>query len=235
LFFREHQSSNLSFGRSGGGGATIVLEDLGADAPATVTRAVFGMCAGHGVRSPTSSKVQEAGPSHGLGGDVRPLRSLRGCRASPWRSWARGRCRGSGHRTLLNSNGLLLCLMRLIVVLMRLIVGLKRFIVVLLRLIVGLKRFIVVLLRLKYQSNALRSRYFNRIKQTKGITLGTLRRATPMPVRETPERVAATSSQPHAFRSAACARLRHGETAAHSSDSDGHPMANTKGHESSIR
>ena len=46
-----------------------------------------------------------------------------------------------------------------------------------------------------------------------------------MPVRETPERVAATSSQPHAFRSAACARLRHGETAAHSSDSDRHPMA----------
>ena len=105
MFFREHQSSNLSFGWSGGGGATIVLEDLGADAPATVTRAEFGMCAGHGVRSPTSSKVQEAGPSHGLGGDVRPLRSLRGCRASPWRSWARGRCRGSGHRTLLNSNG----------------------------------------------------------------------------------------------------------------------------------
>ena len=29
--------------------------------------------------------------------------------------------------------------------------------------------------------------------------------------------------------------LRRGETAAHSSDSDGHPMANTKGHESSIR
>ena len=67
MFFREHQSSNLSFGWSGGGGATIVLEDLGADAPATVTRAEFGMCAGHGVRSPTSSKVQEAGPSHGLG------------------------------------------------------------------------------------------------------------------------------------------------------------------------
>ena len=43
------------------------MEDLGADAPATVTRAEFGMCAGHGVRSPTSSKVQEAGPSHGLG------------------------------------------------------------------------------------------------------------------------------------------------------------------------
>ena len=86
MFFREHQSSNLSFGWSGGGGATIVLEDLGADAPATVTRAEFGMCAGHGVRSPTSSKVQEAGPSHGLGGDVRPLRSLRGCRASPWRA-----------------------------------------------------------------------------------------------------------------------------------------------------
>ena len=64
--------------------------------------------------------------------------------------------------------------MRLIVVLMRLIVGLMRFIVVLMRLIVGLKRFIVVLLRLKYQSNALRSRYFNRIKRTKGITLGTL-------------------------------------------------------------
>ena len=63
---------------AGGGGATIVLEDLGADAPATVTRAEFGMCAGHGVRSPTSSKVQEAGPSHGLGRGVRPLRSLRG-------------------------------------------------------------------------------------------------------------------------------------------------------------
>ena len=30
---------------AGGGGATIVLEDLGADAPATVTRAEFGMCA----------------------------------------------------------------------------------------------------------------------------------------------------------------------------------------------
>ena len=56
-----------------------------------------------------------------------------------------------------------------------------------------------------------------------------------MPVRETPERVAATSSQPHAFRSAACARLRRGETAADPSDSDGHPIANTKGHESSIR
>ena len=36
------------------------------------------MCAGHGVRSPTSSKVQEAGPSHGLGRGVRPLRSLGG-------------------------------------------------------------------------------------------------------------------------------------------------------------
>jgi hypothetical protein len=144
----------------------------------------------------------------------------------------------SGLDTFQTPTALLVCLMRLIVVLMRLI---------------------VVLMRLKYQSNALRSRYFNRIKQTKGITLGTLtaskqqliaskqqliasnkqvkpwRRATPMPVRETPERVAATSSQPHAFRSAACARLRHGETAAHSSDSDGHPMANTKGHESSIR
>ena len=63
---------------AGGGGATIVLEDLGADAPATVTRAEFGMCAGHGVRSPTSNKVQEAGPSHDLGRGVRPLRSLRG-------------------------------------------------------------------------------------------------------------------------------------------------------------
>ena len=46
MFLREHHSSNLSFGWSGGGGATIVLEDLGADAPATVTRAEFGMCAG---------------------------------------------------------------------------------------------------------------------------------------------------------------------------------------------
>ena len=53
MFFREHHSSNLSFGWSGGGVATIVLEDLGADAPATVTGAVFGMCAGHGgVRLP---------------------------------------------------------------------------------------------------------------------------------------------------------------------------------------
>ncbi len=76
MFFREHHSSNLSFGWSGGGKATIVLEDLGADAPATVTRAVFGMCAGLGVRSPTSSKVQEAGPSHGLGRGVRPLVQL---------------------------------------------------------------------------------------------------------------------------------------------------------------
>ena len=58
MFLREHHSSNLSFGWSGGGGATIVLEDLGADAPATVTRAEFGMCAGHGVRSPTSSKFK---------------------------------------------------------------------------------------------------------------------------------------------------------------------------------
>ena len=75
MFFREHHSSNLSFGRSGGGGATTVLGDLGADAPATVTRAEFGMCAGYGVRSPTSSKVQEAGPSHGLGRGVRLLRA----------------------------------------------------------------------------------------------------------------------------------------------------------------
>ena len=80
MFFRDYHSSNLSFGWSNGGGATIFLrlEDLGADAPATVTRAEFGMYAGHGVRSPTSSKVQEVGPSHGLGRGVRPLRSLRG-------------------------------------------------------------------------------------------------------------------------------------------------------------
>ena len=58
FFLREHHSSNLSFGWSGGGGATIVLEDLGAVAPATVTRAEFRMCAGHGVRSPTSSKFK---------------------------------------------------------------------------------------------------------------------------------------------------------------------------------
>ncbi len=107
FILQEHRSPNLSFGCSGGGGATIVLEDLGADAPPTVTRAEFGMCAGHGVRSPTSSKVQEArvGPSHGLGRGVRPLRSLRGCRASPRRSWARGRCRDSGHPTLEKLNG----------------------------------------------------------------------------------------------------------------------------------
>ena len=51
LFFREHHSLSRSFGWSGGGGATVVMEDLGADAPATVSRAEFGMCAGHGVRS----------------------------------------------------------------------------------------------------------------------------------------------------------------------------------------
>ena len=100
MFFREHHSSNLSFGWSGGGGATIVLEDLGADAPATVTRAEFGMCAGHGVRSPTSSKVQEAGPSHGLGRGVRPLRSLRGCWASPWRAGFAGAVAAPDIRTL---------------------------------------------------------------------------------------------------------------------------------------
>jgi hypothetical protein len=54
-------------------------------------------------------------------------------------------------------------------------------------------------------------------------------------VHETPERVAATSSQPYAFRSAAYAWLCRGESAAYLPDSDGHPMANTKGHESSIR
>ena len=151
MFFREHHSSNLSFGWSNGGGATIFLEDLGADAPATVTRAVFGMCAGLGVRSPTSSKVQEAGPSHGLGRGVRPLRSLRGCRASAWRAGQRGRCRDCPASTLFKSpTALLVCLMRLIVVLMRLI---------------------VVLMRLKYQCNALRSRYFNRIKQPKVLLL----------------------------------------------------------------
>jgi hypothetical protein len=53
--------------------------------------------------------------------------------------------------------------------------------------------------------------------------------------RETAERVAATSSQPHTFCSAAYAWLCRGETAACLPDSDGHPMANTKGHESSIR
>ena len=97
LFFREHHSSNLSLGWSGGGGATIVLEDLGADAPATVTRAEFGMCAGHGVRSPTSSKVQGGSKSRSWQGRSSASQPSR-CRASPRRSWAKGRCRGSGHR-----------------------------------------------------------------------------------------------------------------------------------------
>ena len=79
-----------------GGGATIVLEDLGADAPATVTRAEFGMCAGDGVRSPTSSKVQEAGPSHGLGRGV-PFAAFE-VPGVFLAFWARGRCRDSGHR-----------------------------------------------------------------------------------------------------------------------------------------
>ena len=90
----------------GGGGASFVLEDLGADATATVTRAEFGMCAGHGVRSPTSSKVQEAGQSHGLGRGVRPLRSLRGCRASPWRAGHAGAVAAPDIDTFQNSNGL---------------------------------------------------------------------------------------------------------------------------------
>jgi len=105
LFFREHHSSNLSLGWSGGGGATIVLEDLGADAPATVTRAEFGMYAGHGVRSPTSSKVQGGSKSRSWQGRSSASQPSR-CRASPRRSWARGRCRGSGHRHFSNSNGL---------------------------------------------------------------------------------------------------------------------------------
>jgi hypothetical protein len=54
-------------------------------------------------------------------------------------------------------------------------------------------------------------------------------------VHETPERVAATSSQPHAFHSAAWAWIRCGETAAYLPHFDGHPMATTKSHESSIR
>ena len=43
-------------------------------------------------------------------------------------------------------------------------------------------------------------------------------------VRETPERVAATSSQRHACRSAAYERLCRGESAAYLPHSDGHPM-----------
>ena len=90
---------------AGGGGATIVLEDLGADAPATVTRAEFGMCAGHGVRSPTSSKVQEAGPSHGLGRGVRPLRSLRGAGRLLGVLWHAGAVATPGLDTFQNCNG----------------------------------------------------------------------------------------------------------------------------------
>ena len=85
------------------------MEDLGADAPATVTRAEFGMCAGHGVRSPTSSKVQEAGPSHGLGRGVRPLRSLRGCRASPWRAGHAGAVAAPASNTFETPTALLVC------------------------------------------------------------------------------------------------------------------------------
>ena len=44
-------------------------------------------------------------------------------------------------------------------------------------------------------------------------------------MREKHERVAAASSQPHTFRSAACAWLRRGKSAAHPPDSVGHPMA----------
>ena len=54
-------------------------------------------------------------------------------------------------------------------------------------------------------------------------------------MRETSERVAATSSQPRAFCSDADARLRRGESAAHPPDSDGHSNGKTKSHESSIR
>ncbi len=162
MLFREHHSSNLSFGWSDGGRATNFLEDLGADAPATVTLAEFGMCAGHGVRSPTSSKVQEAGPSHGLGRG-------RSSASQPWRlpgvslaCWARGRCRDcpASHFSKLQRLGL-------------------RLIVVLMRLIVVLMRLIVVLMRLKYQcmpsdpgtlvasKQPNYSWYFSRIKTTK--------------------------------------------------------------------
>ena len=63
----------------------------------TVTRAEFGMCAGHGVRSPTSSKVQGGSKSRSWRGHSSASQPSR-CRASPRRSWAKGRCRGSGHR-----------------------------------------------------------------------------------------------------------------------------------------
>ena len=52
---------------------------------------------------------------------------------------------------------------------------------------------------------------------------------------ETPERVALPPSQPHAVRSATCAWLHRGGLVADPPNSDGHPMANTKGHESCIR
>ncbi len=84
------------------GGATIVLEDLGADAPATVTRAEFGMCAGHGVRSPTSSKVQGGSKSRSWQGRSSASQPSR-CRASPQRSWAKGRCRDCPASTLFKS------------------------------------------------------------------------------------------------------------------------------------
>ena len=54
-------------------------------------------------------------------------------------------------------------------------------------------------------------------------------------MRETPERVAATSSPPRAFCSDADAWLRRGESAAHPPDSDGHSNGKTKSHDSSIR
>ena len=62
-----------------GGGASIVLEDLGADAPATVTRCEFGVCAGHwhGVRSPTSSKVQGGSKSRSWQGRSSASQPLR--------------------------------------------------------------------------------------------------------------------------------------------------------------
>jgi hypothetical protein len=53
------------------------------------------MCAGHGVRWPTSSKVQGGSKSRSWQGRSSASQPSR-CRASPRRSWAKGRCRGSG-------------------------------------------------------------------------------------------------------------------------------------------
>ena len=68
----------------------------------------------------------KAGPSHGLGRGVRPLRSLRGAGRLLGVLGHAGAVAAPASNTFETPTALLVCLMRLIVVLMRLIVVLMR-------------------------------------------------------------------------------------------------------------